>query len=262
MSQEVVHADPEAFDMLLASNGVVMQHFRAIKCPLGVEDRFDVRSHDNHSNCSNGFIYKLANEVTVAFSGNSSHSILEDMGVLDGSSAVVSIPRTYDNSEEEVYVQHYDRFFFKDVQTTTVTTQTVEAHITGTDRLQYPVTKVELVIDMNGIEYGPDDYEIKNGCLVWTNPQRRPQFDPKLQRGQTYSIRYRYQSFYYVKNIIHEVRVQRTYDHAKQEDVVVRLPYQVLLQREYVFENESRSKDGTSDARDIKSARSGAFGPR
>lgn len=259
MAQEVVHFDTAAFDMLLRANGVVMEHYRAIKCPLGIDDRFDVRAHNEHDNCSNGFIYKSAGDVTVFFSGNSSNSRLEDFGIMDGSTTQVTIPRFYDGTEEQVIVQHYDRFFLKEVAAASVNTQLVEAHVTGTDRLQYRATKVEAVIDANGTEYGPGDYEVRDGRIVWS--ERRPPFDAKLGRGIVYSIRYHYIPFWYVKNIIHEVRVSRTFNMKTQRAEVVRLPFAIQLQREYAFENEERTKN-QSDARDVKSPRSGSFGPR
>jgi hypothetical protein len=262
MTPVVVHYDTEAFDVNARSNGVVMEHWRAIRCPLGIGDRFDIRSHGDHSNCSNGFLYRYAGDITVFFSGNSSSIRLEDVGLVDGSTTQITLPHTYDNSEEEVAVQHYDRFFLKEMVATSVNTQLVEAHITGYDRLQYQATKVEHIIDANGIEYGVADISIENGQVHWLNAARRPQYDAKNNRGTVYAIRYRYQPFWYVKNIVHEVRISRAYDHALQQEVVKRLPYAVMLQREYAFENEERSLREKADMRDVKSPRNGSFGPR
>lgn len=261
MASEVVRLDPNAMDMILRSHGVMMQHFRAIRCPLGVEDRFDIRAHGDHSNCSNGFIYRLAGEVTVFFSGNGSSTQLEDIGIMDGSTTQITIPRFYDNKDEEVAVQHYDRFFLKEIAATSVNTQLVEAHISGIDRLQYQAVEVEYVIDADGIEYGPDDYMLVDGKMKWTNPTRRPQFNAQTGRGTVYSIRYRYVPFWYVKNLIHEVRVARTYDHQLNQETLVRMPYAVQLTREYMFENEQRGTTN-SDSRDVKAPRTGSFGPR
>jgi hypothetical protein len=260
MAQEVVRFDPSAFDMVLRSHGVLMEHFRAVKCPIGIEDRFDVRNHGDHD-CSSGFIYLHAGDVTVFFSGNSSNSHLEELGLIDGSTTQITLPRNYDNGDVEIAVQHYDRFYLKEVAATSVNTQLVEAHITGKDRLQYQATSVEHIIDANGVKYSPSDYTIENGVLVWTG-NHRPQYNPTISRGTVYSIRYRYTPFWYVKNIIHEVRVCRTYDHEQSREVVVRMPHAVLLQREFMFENEERKIKGESDQRDVKAPRSGSFGPR
>lgn len=261
MAQEVIHFDPDAFNMLLRSNGVEMVHYRAIQCPIGVIDRNDAaRNHSDHD-CSNGFIYKKAGTVTVFFSSNSSSSRLEDLGLMDGTTVQVTLPTHYDDTEEEIAVQHYDRFFLKEPKGTSVFTQLIEAHITGLDRLQYRAMKVEAIIDNRNVEYFDGDYVIEDGCIRWTGT-KRPAYDPVNNRGAVYTIRYRYIPFWYVNNIVHEVRVGRRYDHVNEREEVVRLPYAVQLQREFMFENEDRKLRGDNDARDLKAPRSGSFGPR
>lgn len=251
--------DPEAFDTLIRSNGVLMEHYRAIRCPIGVSDIFDPRTHSNHSECSNGFIYKHAGDVLVGFVGNSTSSKLQVMGVTDGSTVQVTVPRTYEVSGEEFAVQIYDRMFLKELATTSINTQLVESNIEGTDRLQYKAVHVEHVIDANGVEYNLGDFEIKNGNIVWG--QKRPHFDPKSGRGGTYSIRYRYTPFWYVDRLLHEVRVGRVMNYQEQRPVLARLPHGLLLKREYLFENEERVRN-KSDERDQPSQRSGSFGSR
>lgn len=261
MAPETVHFDPDAFDLSLRSNGVSMKHYRAIKCPIGITDKFDVRDHGEH-NCSHGFLYKYAGEVTVFFSNNSSGSAVKDLGIINNATTAITIPRTYDDIDEEIAVQHYDRFFLKDVVASSVNTQLVEAHITGVDRLQYNATSVEILLDANGVEYDENDFIIENNKLKWTT-QRRPQFDPKLQKGTIYSIRYRYVPFWYVKDMVHEVRVCKTVDMATGAITTARMPYGIILQREYLFESEeSRTNENESDSRDVKTPRSGSFGPR
>ncbi|WNM70336.1 hypothetical protein [Myxococcus phage Mx1] len=254
--------DPALFDERLRAHGVLMQHWCAIKCPLGVSDRFDERTHHGHSNCSNGFIYKHAGDVTCFFNSNSSSARLEELGIWDGATVQVTIPRYYDCPKgQEVAVQNYDRFFLAEIATTSVTTQLVEAHITGRDRLQYRAVEIEYVIDANGVEYAAGDYCIDSGHVVW-NGDRRPQFDAKTGRGTTYAIRYRYVPFWYVRSLIHEVRVAKVFDYEKNGQVLVRMPHALSLQREYAFENEERVATGRSDERDVKAPRTGSFGPR
>lgn len=261
MAPETVHFDPDAFDLNITSNGVPMMHYRAIKCPLGVTDKFDVRDHGEH-NCSHGYLYKYAGGVTVFFSNNSSNTAVKDLGVINNATTAITIPRMYDESNEEVAVQYYDRFFLRDPVASSVNTQLIEAHITGVDRLQYNATSVEVVLDANGAEYDENDFIIENNRIKWVS-QHRPQFDPKLNKGTIYSIRYRYVPFWYVKDMVHEVRVCRTVDMATGAIVTTRMPYGVILQREYLFESEeARTKENLSDNRDIKYPRSGSFGPR
>lgn len=256
-----LHFDPVAFDAMLRGNGVVMEHHRAIRCPLGVTDRFDARAHGEHSTCSNGFIYRYVGDVTVAFTSNSTSSRLDSIGVMDGSTVQVTVPRTYDGSTDEFAVQIYDRMFLKELAAVSVNTQLMETHITGVDRLQYKAVKIEHVIDANGVEYGDNDFTVENGNIVWTG-DHRPPFDPKIQRGTTYAVRYRYTPFWYVDRLLHEVRVARVMNFAEGRYDLERMPHALLLKREYLFENEERVRNGQGDARDVKAPRSGSFGPR
>lgn len=257
---ETISMDVTAFDETLRSHGVLMEHWRAIRCPIGVTDKHDMRSHTEHSECSNGFLYRHAGDVTVFFSNNSTSSKLDAIGVIDGSTTQVTIPRNYDNSTNELAVQIYDRFYLKELATTSVNTQLVEAHITGIDRLQYKALTVEYIIDADKIEYAPGDYEIRDGNIVWG--QRRPRFDPKTNRGTMYSIRYRYTPFWYVDRLLHEVRVTRVPNWETQKHELVRMPHAVLLKREFLFENEERVRNTPGDARDTKAPRTGSLGPR
>lgn len=255
---EEIGFDPVAFDTMIRSNGVLMQHYRAIRCPIGITEISDTRSHTDHSTCSNGFIYKYAGDVTVSFSSNSTTSRLQSMGIMDGSTVQVTVPRTYDGRDEEFAVQIYDRLFLKELATTSVNTQLIEPHVTGTDRLQYRATSVEHIIDANGVEYSSSDFEIKDGNIVWVG--KRPPFDPTIGRGTTYSIRYRYTPFWYVDRLVHEVRVGRILTDNGPE--LARFPHGLLLKREYLFESEDRSRNTLGDDRDNKTPRSGSFGSR
>jgi hypothetical protein len=260
LPEEELGFDPAAFDTQIRGNGVLMEHYRAIRCPIGITNISDPRTHTNHSECSNGFIYKHAGDVTVSFAGNSTSTRLQAMGIMDGSTVQVTVPRTYDNSEKEFAVQIYDRLFLKEIATTSVNTQLIESNITGTDRLQYKASEVEHLIDSHGTEYSVGDFEVKDGNIVWS--AKRPPFDPKTGRGTTYSIRYRYTPFWYVDRLMHEVRIARVMKMPEQEVRLERMPHGLLLKREYLFENEERVRNTMSDERDQPSQRSGSFGSR
>ena len=50
-----VSFDPDAFDDALRAQGVQYVHWRAMRCPVGLTDRYSERRvHDDHSGCSNG----------------------------------------------------------------------------------------------------------------------------------------------------------------------------------------------------------------
>lgn len=254
--------DVDAFDELMREHGVTLQHYKALPCPLGVFDRDDNRSHVDHDNCSNGFLYEYGGEVTAFFSGNSNSPALEVFGIADGSTVQVTLPRFYDNDGEQISVQHYDRFFLKDVEVFSTNGEQVEYHQSGVDRLRYPIQKVESIVDARGRRYQQDrDFQVIQGNICWQG-DNRPGFDPQQGRGVVYSVRYRYRPFYYVRSLIHEVRVSRDIDYETGNIKLQRMPYALVLQREYVYENERRSTKGVSDSRDMQAPRSGGFGPR
>ncbi len=254
--------DVPAFDDLLRQHGVVLVHYRALLCPLGVFDRDDSRSHADHDNCSGGFLYKSAGEVTVFFSGNQTSSVLENVGIIDGSTVQVTVPRFYDGEDQrEVSIQHHDRFFLKDVQAFSISGEYFEASQTGVDRTHYQILQVEELMDAHGKEYRQGEhFIISNGNIKWLDT--RPGFDPELNRGTICSIRYRYRPFWYIKTLIHEVRVSRDINPETGEIGLVRMPMACIIQREWVFEGEKRSTMGKADARDNPGPRSGGFGPR
>jgi hypothetical protein len=265
MPMQATSFDPVSFDQFIRSNGVTFVHHAAILCPLGVTDRFDARSHAGHPGCTNGFVYKVMGELTGSFSQNQMTAQLGEVGIYDGSTVQVTLPRFYDtleNEAPEVIVQHYDRFYLKDCPANTVTTQRVEAHQSGLDRLQYSATKVVVVMDSNGKEYAEGaDFCLDNGSIRWTSGNR-PGYDPETGKGMVYSVRYHYEPFYYVKTLIHEVRVCRVTDPMTGEVELVRMPHGVLLQREYAFESSERDEQGNGPSNVTPGPASGSFGAR
>src|ERR1041385_5143358 len=130
--------DPDAFDTAIRSQGVPFTHWRAMRCPVGMIDRFDERRvHSDHSGCSNGFIYTKAGTVTGLFVNSGSRSDAQDIGYLDGSTVQVTLPRFYDGTEEEVHVANFDRSYVPE-DVLVPTWQLVEASPIGRDRLPFP----------------------------------------------------------------------------------------------------------------------------
>jgi hypothetical protein len=261
LPSEGVLFDIEAFDGLIQTHGVQFVHYRSMPCPVGVTDIYDIHSHTEHNGCSNGFIYEPAGTVTGFFSGNQTSPMLEDLGVMDSSTVQVTLHRFYEGGQDEVLVQTYDRFFLKDFEGARTTSQRFEHHQTDSDRLQFPALKVHDLMDSSGNHYRQDvDFVIEEGCIKWVG-SRRPGYDPKTEKGEVCAIRYSYRPFWYVKALLHEIRVAKDLDPITGETKLVRMPHAITLQREFVFENEQRD-DRKPDARDARGPRKGSFGPR
>lgn len=261
MPSEGVLPDVAALDGFIESHGIELVHYQSMPCPLGVTDLHDSRSHAHHSNCSNGLIYEEAGVCTSMFSGNSSSSMLEQAGIIDGSTVQVTLPRFYDGTQTPVEVQSMDRFYLKDFAGARTTSQRFEHSQGETDRLDFPILTVKALMGADGVTYKQDqDFAVRDGVIVWGN-KKQPAYDPKSERGEICSVRYSYRPYFYVKTLLHDVRVTKSVNPQTGETSVVRLPYAVLLSREYVPLNEIND-DERPDMRDVRGPRHGGFGPR
>jgi hypothetical protein len=242
-----IQLDLPAIDDFLRSHGVKLTHYRAIRCPVGLTDRDDVNaSHEDHADCSNGYLYTKAGDMSCFFLGNSQQPEWKDIGKLTVGMVQASFPRAYDDTQEEVDLCVFDRFYLNESITVSYW-QTVQHHPSGIDRLHFLAVKVIDLVDNLGISYKQDvDFKVKDGRIVWG--ARSPGVDPENQRGRVYSVRYRYRPYFYLQRFVHEVRVSRQID-VDGNVTVASLPQAGVLTREYVFENKKRKPGGSQDPR-------------
>ena len=175
-----------------------------------------------------------------------------DGGQFDFSQAQLVMPRRYNKGKEfacgdRIFMAPGDRIFYKDkkLNTDVVHFEKIQTNRTGVDRLQYPARDVEFIIDSYKIK---KDFKIDDkGRVVWIS-QNQPGIDPDTGKGRIYGIRYRYKAFFYVKDLLHEIRMTQTTDPSTLERTFERCPYSVLIQREYIFFNQQA--DPRSDESD------------
>lgn len=249
---EEISFDVEEFDNLIRSQGVTLVHYRAMRNPIGMTDPNDIHhtaEEDFSHEVDNGFIYKKAGEVTVFFQTNQQKPDIITEGILDTATSLVTVPRYYDNCNDPVVLVPFDRFFMKDCEARVVTWQTVETSSTGIDRLQYKAFEVEHLIDANGREYRDGkDFKVVKGDIKWLSSGKQPGYDAKKERGTVYVVRYRYQPHWYVKELVHEIRMAQVTNPATYDRNLVRLPYTAILQREYAFINARRKKNQENES--------------
>lgn len=261
--------DVEAFDEAVRSHGVKLVHYQALRCPVGMTDMDDNRaSHDDHEGCTNGFLYDKVGCVTALFIGNSKHKNPADIGFWDGSTVQVSTPRFYDNPDCKPFmVAPFDRFYL-DEEIEVVAWQLFIHHASGRDRLKYPVKHIQSLVDARGERYAEGvDFDIKQEQIFWRDG-RRPavNFDADPDRGAVCAVRYTYRPWWYVGQVLHEVRVsQATGDDGTRS--IQRMPQSLMLHREYVPLTRDQEEPGTggidSDAlRTVLGPLNGGFGPR
>lgn len=242
---EAVTFDLEAFDEAIRSQGVSYIHWRAMRCPAGISDLTDNyrRPHPDHEGCSNGFMYRKAGRVTCLATGNSKDPQIVDAGVIEGSQVQVTLPRFYDDNKKPVYVAPYDRMFLDDPRIVVPNWQLFQTNITGRDKLNFPVSFVEHLIDNQLQEYVEGtDFQVIGGRVHWLPGGRQPGIDPETGKGRVCTVWYLYQPYWYIKSLGHEVRVTQAED-IYGDRQIQRMPHSVTLQRENVFEKEDRDPD-------------------
>ena len=123
------------------------------------------------------------------------------------------------------------------------------------------------VVDANGVHYKEgQDFRIEGGLIRWIG--NTPGMNLTNNKGLVCSIRYTYLPYWYVKTLIHEVRVARVDDYLGNRNIE-RMPFAAMLQREYVFELEDKDPkapgqtEGTPNAlRQMKAPGNAFFGSR
>lgn len=236
---DAVSFDAGAFEDAIQAHGIKLVHYRAMRCPVGMVDQYsERRPHKDHSGCQGGFLYFEAGECTSLFSGNSTNSKMADVGLLDGSTVSVTFPKFYDGTEQEILLATFDRIYLKENKVPVINWQLFEYNQAGYNKMQYPVEHVEHLVDSNGVQYKLGvDFEVADGQIKWIG--KTPGMDLETNKGLVCSIRYTYLPFWYVKNLMHEVRVIQIEDPLGNR-AIERMPFAAMLQREYVFELEDK----------------------
>lgn len=256
-----VSFDVEQFDNAIRNHGVTFVHFRAMRCPVGMIDQYDSRRpHEDHSGCSNGFLYTRAGEITCLFTSNSTNSTTTDLGIMDGSTVSVTMPRYYDGTQEPVYVAPFDRLYLVEENIVVVNWQLFQHNLAGIDKLNFLAVGVQDLVDSQNRRFQLGDFEIREGKLHWIGS--RPGADPQTGKGLVCSVRYLYRPYWYVKSLIHEVRVSQAENSVTGVREVNRMPQAIQLQREYVFEKNERDDLAPEQDRQVKPPAGPRFGPR
>lgn len=238
---------------LFANNrGIVIEHWSAIPSPIGLKDRGGYRRSGQIDTFSeNGFLYEKTGEFVGTIVGNSRNNGSTDANnIFDQSSARLIMPKFYQGSEEEISLLPGDRLYAKDISLKVDNFQRVQYNPEGEDYLQFPAEKVTILVDANNVRYKQDeDFVISdNGNIKWTN--RNPNIDIDTNEGTIYSIRYKYIAYWYVAQLVNEIRVTNDSDASSPQ----RMPYQAMIQREYVYHNKNNSQEkaGQDSSREIQ----------
>jgi len=257
---EQVSMNVEAFDLMLEAQGAEFVHWRALRCPRGLTGLYDNRrAHDDHSGCSNGFIYKKVGKVHCSFTGSGDKKNKKPEGLVDSSTGMITVERLYSGTDIHVQLANFDRLYLSEEAVTVVNWELFEANQSGLDKMRFPVETIEHIVDAEGREYGEHDFAIKDGKIAWGKKRPGVQTDGA---GTICTARYTYRPYWYISRLIHESRFIKVPDDMTGGRKIVRMPYQCEIQREYFFENEQNDDKTPVSARQQRAPQSGSFGPR
>lgn len=242
------------------SRGVVFEHWSALPSPIGLKDRGEYRRSDALDTISeNGFIYKKVGEFIGTIVGNSHQNQFNgaaEAGIYDSSTARVIIPKYYENTDQtkEISLLPGDRIYAKDIELRVENYQRVEYRPTSSDFLQFPAKCVSRLTDSRGIDYNEGrDFKVnRDGNIEWIKG-KNPGIDPETGKGRIYAIRYQYVAFWYIQQLINEIRITNT-DGAETPS---RMPYHAVIQREYVYhqQNRKQKEENAESSRKTKPSR-------
>lgn len=243
----------ESQDEFIKNRGISFEHYAAIPSPIGLKDRGDYRRSDQYDTLSsNGMIYKKTGCFIGVITSNSKRKTPADGGVIDYSTARLSLPRYYEDGSE-IHLAPGDRIFIKDIETLVPNYQRMQFNSTEMDRAQFPIKSVEHLIDNRNIEYKAGvHFKIRDGQIEWIPGKDNPGIDPDTGRGRVYSIRYKYNAHWYITQIPNEVRVIQDTDENGQK-TTKRMQYSAIIQREYVYYNQNNDINNVPSATEKES---------
>lgn len=235
----------QALEQFANDKGIEFEHWAALPSPIGRKNRGDYRRPDSLDTISEGqFIYKKIGTFKCTMVGNSKKNKygVAEGGIYDNSTAQIIIPKFYKTTcdgkkDKEISLLPGDRIYANSIDVKVANYQEVEHNPNGMDVLQFPVYCTEILEDSRGKTYkeNVDFKTTKDGNIKWISSGSSPGIDPDTGKGRVYSIRYQYLAFWYIAELINEIRMTNT-----DGETPARLPYHAIVQREYVYHNKNR----------------------
>lgn len=245
-------------DAFLVANGCRFKHYKALPCVLGQPDEGGIRHSHTHEqdgnsdvHCENNFVYVYAGEVFGVFTGNSKQQTNMAPGFLNNSTAMVTFNRYYRGTDKLASFTEYDKlipcespkeFFHSNFEK-------LEHNPQGIDRCQFKITEMEFLYDSDGKFYNEGtDFVINSlGQISWTSTGNRPGFSNVTDKPKIISVRYKYSPYFYVKQMMHEVRIVPQVNPYTGEMQQKKMPMQALVQVDWVFLQDNTEKTTKAD---------------
>ena len=241
--------DIGALDELVQNHGVPFMHWRALRCPAGLDAADDTRrphEHPDGTRCQKGYIYVFAGKISATFLSSGVNHRQDEAGYLSDSTALVTFERFYSQDSQRcggcvgpARIAPRDRLYLDSDQVTVDAQDMFDASPTGVDRLSYPVVEVLDLYDSQLRCYRQNEHfrVDEHGRIAWVVRPPVPT-DGRL----VCSARYTYRPYWYVERLHHESRVCQAEVRRVTETGVsvgrqaVRLNIHASIVREYEFE--------------------------
>lgn len=233
-------------DQFVTSLAVDFVHYKAVPSPIGKNDRGSYRRNDGVDTItSNGMIYSCAGKFSATMTDNQRSQQRGQSGFIDPSKSRLILPRFYNKNAvsdgERIYMAPGDRIYISDPDADVLVSCYHEMDYEDGDNVpMFPIVKLEQLVDSRNIYYqcGADYKITDSGNIRWLSGGRNPGIDPDTGRGRVYSVRYLYKAYWYVDSIPKEVRVTNvTTGNTRSPE---RMPYHVIVVREYIYHNQNK----------------------
>lgn len=218
-----VRPDAAAENLHIANQGIKFHHYMCVPDPLFQHEAGDVRHSfaaddgneqfvaNDRFHRENGFIYVKTGVVYGTFMGNAKDFKAIAAGLYGSSGATISLNRYYVGTEQKINMSENDKLIPCELTSEffSVNWQKFTHNPTGVDRLQFKACEILFLIDSDGIQYMPGrDFNLENGSIRWIDGADRPGLDTLSGKGKVCAVRYTYKPFYYVKMMLHDIRIR------------------------------------------------------
>lgn len=232
--------DLQAFLDAINAHGLRFIHYRGMRNPVGIIDKYDSRRPNLDTPLAvNGMYYTKGGLVVGLCLGNTKETKSSDSGIVDSSTAQFTPLSEYVDTGKRVFLAPYDRLYLEEETVLVSRHELVEASPTGVDKPKFPPIEVLDCVDSRGNVYHQcSDFDVTpHGYIEWKD--RRPGQEIDTGKGVVYSIRYVYRPYWYVARLIHEIRMVQQVEYMTGERKMFQAPQSALIQREFFFEDEA-----------------------
>lgn len=257
-----VKSDGSVEGSFINNTGIRFFHYAAVQDPLYKVRSGDLRhsfdqeenqqfADDDRFHRENGFIYFKRGIVWGIFMGNQKKLNYLSAGLYTSDGATMSLNRYYEGTSKKVDISENDKLVPCELpeEFYTPISHSFDHNPTGIDRLQFKAHCVSELIDSAGRIYVQDvDFTLQCGAVHWIDGRNRPGIDPLSGRGRVCGIRYTYRPFYYIKLVLHDIRIKPVIDPNTNEIKAKIGPILVQAQADWVYLDRRTASPDAVDA--------------